>query len=183
MTTHDQEEPAPVRVAWAADAAAIAELQVRAWQRQYGDVMPPDVFDVDGATAHWRASLSKPGDARNRVLVANGAGGIDGFTATGPCTDPDADQVADGEIMLFVLAPELTGQEREDNAGWLLHAAVDTLRADGFTHALVWLLSTEDELRELFAESGWAADGAHRELESAGEGRLKQVRLHVDLSS
>ena len=60
---------------------------------------------------------------------------------------------------------------------------VDTLRADRFTRATTWLTSTDDARREFLVGSGWAADGAHRELDLHGDGsvRVKQVRLHTDL--
>ncbi len=61
-----------VRVAWADDAPAIAELQLRTWREQYTDLLPADALpdDLGAATSHWHSSLSRPPDARTRVLVA-----------------------------------------------------------------------------------------------------------------
>ena len=64
-----------MRVAWGDDAPAIAELQLGVWPELYGDLVPADALPtgpehVEAATAAWRASLDRPGDARNRVLVA-----------------------------------------------------------------------------------------------------------------
>ncbi len=64
-----------VRIAWADDAPAIADVQLRAWPELYGALLPAETFPsgpeaVAAAAAAWRDSLSKPGDARNRVLVA-----------------------------------------------------------------------------------------------------------------
>ncbi|MCW2843967.1 MAG: GCN5-related N-acetyltransferase, partial [Nocardioides sp.] len=61
-----------VRIAWGDDAAAIAELQLRTWRDVYADLVPLEALptDVEAAAAAWRASLSGPKDARNRVLVA-----------------------------------------------------------------------------------------------------------------
>ena len=60
----------------------------------------------------------------------------------------------------------------------------DTLRADKFSRALVWLASTDDVRRAFLTEAGFAPDGAHRELDLHGDGsvRVKQVRLHADLT-
>ena len=44
-----------------------------------------------------------------------------------------------------------------------------------------WTASTDDATRSLLVASGWATDGAHRELESADGRRLKQVRLHTSI--
>ncbi|HEY6738641.1 MAG TPA: GNAT family N-acetyltransferase [Actinopolymorphaceae bacterium] len=170
-----------VRVAWAADAPGIARVQTRAWRTGYGDILPTDVLaalDEAAFEARWRESLGKPGDARNRVLVALGpAERIVGFAVTGPCADPDADPIADGELEALHVDPDET---RQGHGSRLLHAAVDTLRADGFTRAVSWLFSTDDVLRGFLTDAGWAPDGAHRELDMYGDGavRMKQIRLH-----
>ncbi|MEJ7755041.1 MAG: hypothetical protein WKF83_00760 [Nocardioidaceae bacterium] len=66
----------------------------------------------------------------------------------------------------------------------LLQACADTMRADQFTRAVWWLPTTGDALREFVTGTGWSADGAHRELDLHGDGRvrLKQVRLHSALT-
>jgi GNAT superfamily N-acetyltransferase len=64
----------------------------------------------------------------------------------------------------------------------LVQAAVDTMRADGFTHATWWLPSTADELRGWLQDMGWAPDGVHAAAEGPA-GQLKLVRLHTDISA
>jgi GNAT superfamily N-acetyltransferase len=173
-----------VRVGWADDASEIAQVQVRAWRQEYADLLPADVIagldPADFADA-WGASLTKPKDARNRVLVALERNTVRGFAVTGPATDPDADPIADGEIAELTVDPE---QTRNGHGSRLVQACADTLRADNFTRAVIWLNSTDDIRREFLVGAGWAADGAHRELDLHGDGsvRVKQVRLHTDLS-
>lgn len=66
----------------------------------------------------------------------------------------------------------------------LVNAAVDTLRADGFTRATWWVRTTDDVLRAFLSEAGWAPDGAHRETGTEDEQtRVKEVRLHTDISA
>jgi hypothetical protein len=62
-------------------------------------------------------------------------------------------------------------------------AVVDTMRADGFSQARVWLVVGDDAVRGFLESAGWAADGAHRELDLTGDGSatLRQFRLHTDL--
>ena len=173
-----------VRVGWADDAPSIAEIQVRAWRAAYTGTLPPEVLDaMDPAdfAAAWHASLNKPKDARNRVMVALERNAIRGFAITGPSADPDADPIADGEISEFTVDPD---QTRHGHGSRLVQACADTLRADKFTRAVFWLNSTDDALRGFLTEAGWAPDGAHRELDLHGEGSVtvKQVRLHTDLS-
>ncbi len=73
---------------------------------------------------------------------------------------------------------------RAGHGSRLLHAAVDTMRSDRFSRATIWLTATDDALRSFLAAQGWAADGAHRELDLYGDGSVtvKQIRLHTDLS-
>ncbi|HET6563154.1 MAG TPA: GNAT family N-acetyltransferase [Marmoricola sp.] len=172
-----------VRVAWADDASAIAAVQVAAWRQEYAGVLPAellDSFDTDRFATIWHRSLAKPDDARNRVLVALDRNAVRGFAVTSPSPDPDSDPVADGEVTELVVHPD---HGRAGHGSRLLHACVDTLRADRFTRATIWLTTTDDVRREFLVGTGWAADGAHRELDLHGDGsvRVKQVRLHTDL--
>ena len=175
-----------VRVAWAEDAAAIAALQLRAWPELYAGLVPPEAFPTGpealaAATQAWQESLARPRDARCRALVALERNRVVGFTLTGPSTDPDRDPVADGELSELVLDP---AERRLGHGSRLLQAAVDTLRADRFQRAVTWVVASDDALRGFLDGAGWGADGAHRELDLDGSGtvRVKQVRLHTDLS-
>jgi GNAT superfamily N-acetyltransferase len=188
MAAHSADPGAPgpdvsVRVAWADDAAAIAAVQVATWREEYADLLPSDVLaamDPDQFAAAWHQALTRPADARNRVLVALERNAVRGFAVTQPSPDPDSDQVADGEVAELVVSPEHRGA---GHGSRLLHAAVDTLRADKFVRATCWLPAQDDVRRGFLTEQGWAADGAHRSLDLHGDGSVlvKQVRLHTDL--
>ena len=175
---------ASVRVAWAADALDIAEIQVAFWQAMYDGLLPPDVLaglPLDAFTEHWQRSIAKPREARQRVLVALERATVRGFTTTAPSTDGDADPGRDAEVGEIVIAASCRGA---GHGSRLLHAAVDTMRSDRFTRATTWVTSTNDDLRRFLAQQGWAPDGAFRELDLNGDGAtvVKQVRLHTDLT-
>ncbi len=180
MTTAD----VSVRVAWAQDAAAIAAVQLRAWQQRYGALLPQLLaergLDTDTHAAAWRESLDRPPEARHRALVALERVQVVGFALTGPATDPDADPALDGELGEFTVDPD---HLRQGHGSRLLQAAADTLRSDGFTRATCWLDATDDAARTFLGGAGWAPDGATRELsDEAGTGSVKQVRLHTALT-
>ncbi len=62
-----------VRVAWADDAGAIADVQVRAWRETYAGVVPVEDLDnlpADEFEAAWLQSVARPREARQRVFVA-----------------------------------------------------------------------------------------------------------------
>lgn len=170
-----------VRVAWADDAPAIAAVQLRAWRTTYADLLPADALpDQESVAAAWRASLGRPRDARNRVLVALERNRVVGFAICSPAGDPDCDPVADGELAELTVDPDERGR---GHGSRLLQAAAETMAADRFVRAVQWVLSTDDALRAFLAGAGWAADGAHRELDREGGGSpVKQVRMHTALA-
>jgi ribosomal protein S18 acetylase RimI-like enzyme len=188
VSSHQQPGSGPtadvsVRVGWGDDADGIAAVQVRAWRREYADLLPAEILaDLDAGqfADAWRSSLDRPGDARHRVLVALERNAVRGFALSGPAGDPDLDPVGVGEISELTVDPEHT---RHGHGSRLVQACVDTLRADRFGTAVTWLNSDDDVRRAFLSGSGWAADGAHRELDLHGDGRVRvrQVRLHTDL--
>jgi GNAT superfamily N-acetyltransferase len=172
-----------VRLAWAEDADAIGRLQVRAWQEGYAGLMPAEVLGelpADAFAEQWRRSIARPREARERVLVGLERATVRGFVATAPATDVDADPATDGEIVELVVDPE---HRSTGHGSRLLHAAADTLRADQFGRATLWLNATDDRLRSFLTAQGWAADGGHRQLDLYGDGLVvvKQMRLHTAL--
>ncbi|HEX2175041.1 MAG TPA: GNAT family N-acetyltransferase [Nocardioidaceae bacterium] len=174
-----------VRTAWSADAAAIAGVQIRGWRQAYAGVLPEfvlDSLDADAFAAQWSEAISRPAQARNRVLVALDRATVVGFALTAAADDPDADPARDGQVAEFVVDP---GHQRAGHGSRLVQACADTLRADRFGRATIWVTSTDDALRGFLAEAGWAPDGAHRELDLTGDGStlVKQVRLHTDLTT
>ena len=184
MTDHEHPTAdVSVRVGWADDAGGIARVQVRAWRAEYAGLLPADVLDaLDPAdfAAAWHASLNSPKDARNRVLVALERNTVRGFAVTGPASDPDVDPIVDGEVSELTVEP---GQTGHGHGSRLVQACADTLRADRFSTALVWLNADDDVRRAFLTAAGWAPDGAHRTLDLTGDGSVtvKQVRLHTDL--
>ncbi|WP_134767475.1 GNAT family N-acetyltransferase [Nocardioides sp. 1609] len=172
-----------VRVAWSDDADAIAAVQVRAWGEQYAGVLPPEAIPTDPAPVAeaWRTSMSRPADARNRVLVALERNRVVGYAVTTPAADPDCDPIADGELAELVVVPDERGK---GHGSRLLQAAAETLEADRFTRAVTWTIATDDRRRAFLESAGWAPDSAHRELDLDGSGTttVKQVRLHTALA-
>ena len=173
-----------VRVGWADDAQGIAEVQVAAWRAAYADLLPAEelaAMDVEQFAAGWHASLTKPNDARNRVLVALERNRVVGFAIVSPASDPDCDPITDGELSDFTVLPP---EQRKGHGSRLQQAAIDTLAADRFTRAVTWVNATDDALRTFLTEAGWGVDQAHRELDLYGDGSVtvKQIRLHTALA-
>lgn len=170
------------RLAWPDDAASIVRIQLETWRTVYADLIPAEelaALDPVALAERWAATISAPKDARMRVLVALERADVRGFALVHPSYDPDSDQIADGEVGEFVID---AAHQRAGHGSRLLQAAVDTLVADKFTRAVWWIGSADDALRAFVTESGWAPDGAHRELGAETGATVKQVRLHTSLA-
>lgn len=162
------------------EARTLAEMQRRTWN-DAGDLGLRMLASVDLAqmTQLWARAINKPPLATFRVLVAVDAHGQPAAFATiEPDDSPDAVGGRDGQVSEFVVDPLA---RRQGHGSRLLNACADTLRADGFTRAVWWITSTDDALRAFLTSAGWAPDGGHREIGDE-QTRLKQVRLHTDIS-
>lgn len=179
--------PPQVRLALPSEAGDIAAIQRRAWDHDESPALRDWLLssvDLADLTEVWHRSISRPPEARCRVLVAlSGSDGttadsVVGFATTQPGDDPDSDPAQDGEIAEWTIDPTARST---GHGSRLLNAAIDTLRADGFARVSVWVASTDDVRRRLLTESGWAPDGSHREIGPHEDLTIKQVRLHTSI--
>lgn len=162
-----------------AEAVDVARLQRKSWAMTPGLAEAMAGISADETVRAWHEAITKPPLAHCRVLVALGAGAIVGFAVTGPSNDPDA-ELTDGLIAEFVV--DETSIE-DGHSSRLINAAVDTLRADGYDVATLWLPSAADGLREFLIGCGWGTDGAHREMGSEdGAASLKLIRMVTDIT-
>ncbi len=166
------------RLAWPDDALMIATIQSAAWKQAYPDVADSGDLNVETVAERWSTVITRPPDAKLRVLVGVERTKVRGYALVHPSFDPDGDQLADGEIGELNVDPD---HQRAGHGSRLLQAVADTMVADGFGRVTWWIDSTDD-IRRQFAESaGWSPDGAHRELEAESGERIKQIRLHTAL--
>jgi GNAT superfamily N-acetyltransferase len=100
-----------------------------------------------------------------------------GFASAGPATDADRWPGTDAEVYELRILPERT---RHGHGSRLLHAIAETLVEDGFRTACMWALEADASLRRFLESSGWAADGAHAELDVGT--RVPAIRLHTAIS-
>lgn len=168
-----------VRLALPAESREIAAVQRRAWSDSDAPAATAVLASIDLETMAeaWHTAITRPPEARFRVLVAVAEGRVVGLATTLPSQDPDADSATDGAIDELAVDPTA---RRRGHGSRLVNACVDTLRADGFVHARHWLRADDDELRLFLTDAGWAPDGAHREIGADDDSvRVKQIRLHT----
>ena len=74
------------------------------------------------------------------------AGAITAHCTAGPATDADRWPRTDAEIYEFRVQPDRTAQ---GHGSRLLHAAADTLVADGFQTVSTWVVEADREVRQI----------------------------------
>ena len=172
--------PPSVRLALPVEAKVIARMQRLAWQADH----PPEVaaafleqMDELAMIEAWHRAIVAPPLAQFRVLIATDDSHPVGFAAIGPADDPDA-TATDATIAEFVIS---VGHRRQGHGSRLMHAVTETLVADRFERARIWIPTTFDELRKFLIDQNFAPDGAHQELVSDNGITLKTLRLHTSL--
>lgn len=139
------------------DAAAIADVVHASWRERYGQVWPPEVWELahtDSLRKQWEESLSaRPADSE--AIVAIDDGRVVGFAAWTRLSRDSA------ELTVWEVAPEFRAR---GHAARLLAASVDTARDAGVSD-LHWWAGAEEEARMNYVQStGWALDGATRSV-------------------
>lgn len=172
--------PLAIRPATTADAQAIAELHVRAWQWAYKDLLSADYLaglslTLDRRVERFETTIAQM-PAHTRTWLIEQAGSLAGFALTAPSRDSDASP-ATAEVQAIYLAPEAIGK----GIGRTLFAhAVEDLRQRGYQEAILWVLANNQRARTFYEAAGWTPDGAHRTEERPGI-LLDEVRYHLTL--
>lgn len=173
---------ASVRPATPADAGDIARIQAAVWAGVHRG-LPEGVLEAVGSTEaaeQWAKAATDPPSPRHRVLTALAGERVVGFAALAPASDPDTVPSLDGDLLALCVDPAETGR---GHGSRLVNAAADLARIDGVAHLHAWLSDGETDLRAFLLGAGWAADGATRSLDLAGDGSVlvDQSRLRTAL--
>ena len=128
-----------IRAAVAADARAIAGVQVASWRSTYRGIVDDDY--IDGLTAEAReqawADFLARADAECVVFVAEGNDtGVVGFASGGPVRD-GGEREFGGELYAIYLLAE---HQRRGLGGRLVRAVAAALGERGHRSMLVWVL-------------------------------------------
>jgi len=148
-----------LRPAVADDAAALADVHVRAWQAAYPGLMPQDFLDgldVGARTEGWRRAIDERADG-STVLVATVGGAPAGFVGFGAARDDDAEGI--GEVVAINIDPLRWGG---GIGSALLVAAHEGLAAAGYASAILWVVPGNARARRFYERHGWVDDGAER---------------------
>jgi GNAT superfamily N-acetyltransferase len=176
---------AAVHPAEPADIPRIDRIQREIWQVGYSSLLPAELLaelaaiDTSETEQAWTA-------ARDRLLVATEGDWTVGFCASGLAPDDD---VADangtlpadaGTVALISTLLVEPRWGRRGHGGRLIATAAETLRTQGATRGITWILEGDTVSRAFYARIGWQPDGIARTLDAGGH-PLREIRLAGDL--
>lgn len=171
-----------VREAQAGDAAAIAALQVRSWQKAYRGIVPDAFLDdltEDAWLQRWTDALTGAGreGVQQLVSVADRDGPPVAVAACGPAREPTP--AATAELYVLYADPAVWGA---GHGSALLGRVHELLAADGHAGALLWVAADNARSIEFYQGHGWAMDGESKREEVAGA-TFDEVRMGRTLAS
>lgn len=152
----------PIRVAVAADGAAIAAIKWRAFGSSYrGGVLPDDFLDrreVVPPASFWVGRAMLPPSRRHRLFVWGRPGTVYGYLDAGPVhpDDVDPNQPESGEVYELYVDPTA---QRHGGGGRLLDAAEAWFRSVGYERAELSTMATNHAGQAFYRSRGWEPTG------------------------
>jgi GNAT superfamily N-acetyltransferase len=167
-----------IRAATPADAAKVASVHIRSWQRAYRGLLPDTYLDALQPEVRMRRYRFGVQDPREPyTIVATLGGMLCGFATTGP--SPDMDLADYGMLLALYVDPESWGR----GVGKALMAeARCALRALGYKFAALWVLVGNERAQGFYRADGWEPDGTRRLREVWGV-TVDEVRYRTSLAT
>ncbi|MFP5282512.1 MAG: N-acetyltransferase family protein [Actinomycetes bacterium] len=173
-----------VEPATAEDAAGVAEVQTVGWQRGFAGLLPSEFLSARvGKPETWRERLQAPSPyatfvARHTATTGEPADVI-GFITVGPASPPAPSGSQVGQLYAIYVRSEAWGT----GVGWRLHnVGMDTLRAAGFTEAVLWSLVGNRRTLAFYRRQGWVLTPV-RHVEREPGADLETELLRLDLTA
>jgi GNAT superfamily N-acetyltransferase len=144
-----------LRPANAADAAGIARVQERGWQRAYRHVFPPSRLDAGGFinVERWRTRLERPPPGWATFVAVESS--VVGFASVGPSRDGHGG----GEVYAIYVDPDAWGT----GSGRALLERAEKRLARDYDEAVLWVLEDNPRARRFYEIAGWTPDGGRKE--------------------
>lgn len=167
-----------VREATREDAPAIAAINVRGWQAAFRGLFPDEFLDgLAPRTAVWseRVTAGPP----DHMAVAIDDHEVVGFVSLAAPDAEDVDAERVHELKALYIEPDRIGT---GVGRILMDHALDTMRAGGWDHAILWTLRDVDRTCRFYEAAGWYRDGEERDWELPEGNNVALVRYRFDLA-
>lgn len=149
-----------IRLAVPEDGAALAEVQVAAWQAAYRGLMPDSAlagFTVEKRAALWQRLLAEP--RATGTVVAEVQEMLVGYCLFGPTRDEDGKDKAVGEIIALNMRPDYW---RRGIGKTLCGYALREATSREWTSVTLWVLKGNERASRFYEALGFSLDGSER---------------------
>ena len=168
-----------IREATVADADAMGAVHVRAWQAAYRGMMLDEYLDALDPTSRadmWRRIIEENRAGIHRVVI-EAESVIVGLAAYGPDRDPASDPSV-GELIAINLHPD---HWRRGLGRRLIRQVTTELAGQGFTRAVLWVVTENTRARTFYESEAWYFDGTAR-IATVQDAIVNEVRYARDLT-
>lgn len=160
-----------IRRAIASDADDLARVHVGSWRVAYRGILPDDYLDslqVEPRVRWWRRFLEDGAT----VMVAEQDREVVGFCSVGI-----SDRRGWGEVFAIYVDPMKWNQ---GHGRRLIEAGEGSLRDQGFSKALLWVVESNVRARDFYERCGWILGKPFR-VEEIGGIQVSEVRYQTEL--
>lgn len=160
-----------IRAGIPGDEFDLADVHVAAWQRAYSGIFSDEYLgSLDRVRRQeWWGRFLERGELVHVAVIDR----IVGFCIAHASRDDDSW----GEISAIYVHPDHWGVGH----GWrLLRAGEETLRDDGFSRGMLWVLEDNDRARAFYERAGWTRGRPFR-LEEIGGTQVTELRYETAL--
>lgn len=167
-----------VRDAFVGDAAALAEIHVRAWQVAYEELMNKEYLaglSVSQRESQWKGILENPGN--RKYLVAEKGSAVRAFAAYGAARDRDVDKDT-AELIALNVNPDFW---RERLGETLLQAVMTKSREEGCEGVYLWVISGNTAAISLYKKYGFSHTGVSKTTDEHSGCSIDEDRYYASL--
>jgi ribosomal protein S18 acetylase RimI-like enzyme len=159
-----------IRLATPADAARIAEVNVRAWQHAYRGIISDAYLDsLDSSTLSTKVGETLRRHATTLVAVRSS---VIGFSWVSASRDEDASP-GTAELIALYVAPE---HQRSGVGRALMAESLRVADLQGASRVTLWVLEANDSARAFYSSLGFAPDGSVKTTARWGGVPVAEVR-------
>jgi GNAT superfamily N-acetyltransferase len=159
-----------IRNATVADARPLGAVHVASWQAAYRGILSAAYLDglsVEHRARMWHQMLT---EGSTVAVACDETGAIVAFSSYG--TARGVDEPNTGEVYAIYADPMWWDR---GVGGILMDAAVDALRAGGFTRSILWVLEDNTRACRFYERRGWTFDGVAQD-ETIGTDVRRELR-------
>ena len=165
-----------IRAARAGDEELMGAVWVAAGRQAWPHIFGEDSLKtIEPPDESFREQITQ--DDSRTILVAECDGEVVAFAVLRASPDDDADGRAVGQLGMFYSHPSMWGR---GVGRALLAAALESLRAGGYSEATLWTSEENHRPRRIYERAGWCLDGASHVRSWLGV-EFRELRYRIEL--